>query len=115
MNDTAPAIKNVFVLMLENHSFDNIFAMSGIPGIRAATTQGSNWYCGKEYFVKDRAPWFMTTDPGHEFADVVEQLRGTGYRQPCINMSGFVSNLPLQLPKPRASPMQTTSAMSWRA
>ena len=92
MNDAAPAIKNVFVLMLENHSFDNIFAMSGIPGIRAATTQDSNWYCGKEYFVKDRAPWFMTTDPGHEFADVVEQLRGTGYQQPCINMSGFVSN-----------------------
>jgi phospholipase C len=56
MNDAAPAIKNVFVLMLENHSFDNIFAMSGIPGIRAATTQASNWYCGKEYFVKNRAP-----------------------------------------------------------
>ena len=92
MNDAAPAIKNVFVLMLENHSFDNIFAMSGIPGIRAATAQASNWYCGKEYFVKDHAPWFMTTDPGHEFADVVEQLRGTGYQQPCINMSGFVSN-----------------------
>ena len=32
MNDAAPAIKNVFVLMLENHSFDNIFAMSGIRG-----------------------------------------------------------------------------------
>ena len=38
MNDAAPAIKHVFVLMLENHSFDNIFAMSGILGIRAATT-----------------------------------------------------------------------------
>jgi phospholipase C len=34
---TEPNIKNVFVLMLENHSFDNIFAMSGIPDINAAT------------------------------------------------------------------------------
>ena len=32
-----PKITNVFVLMLENHSFDNMFAMSKIPGIQAAT------------------------------------------------------------------------------
>ena len=50
-----PNISNVFVLMLENHSFDNIFAMSGIPGIRAATLADSNCYCGKQYFVKDGA------------------------------------------------------------
>ncbi len=31
-------IAHVFVLMLENHSFDNMFAFSGIPGIYAATT-----------------------------------------------------------------------------
>ena len=35
-------ITNVFVVMLENHSFDNILAMSGIPGITAATTNNSN-------------------------------------------------------------------------
>jgi phospholipase C len=39
MNNTEPNIKNVFVLMLENHSFDNIFAMSGIQGINTATVQ----------------------------------------------------------------------------
>lgn len=70
----ADAITNVFVLMLENHSFDHIFAMSGIPGIRAATTADSNKYYGQTYFVKDGAPASMTTDPGHEFADVAEQL-----------------------------------------
>jgi len=32
MNDAAPAIKNVFVLMLENHSFDNIFCDVRDPG-----------------------------------------------------------------------------------
>ena len=39
MNDAGPfaSLTNVFVLMLENHSFDNIFAMSGIPGIQAGT------------------------------------------------------------------------------
>ena len=70
----ASAITNVFVLMLENHSFDHIFAMSGIAKIRAATTADSNKYYGQTYFVKDGAPASMTTDPGHEFADVAEQL-----------------------------------------
>lgn len=70
----ASPIKNVFVLMLENHSFDHIFAMSGIPKINSATTKDSNTYGGQTYFVKKGAPPFMTTDPGHEFADVAEQL-----------------------------------------
>ena len=108
-----PNISNVFVLMLENHSFDNIFAMSGIPGIRAATLADSNWYCGKEYFVKDGAPESMPTDPGHEFEDVLEQLTGRenvvpylmhwlqsggkqkhprGLPYPPIDLSGFASN-----------------------
>ena len=71
---TSASITNVFVLMLENHSFDHIFAMSGIPGIRAAMVADSNTYGGNTYFVKNGAPLSMTTDPGHEFDDVVEQL-----------------------------------------
>ena len=72
----APKLTNVFVLMLENHSFDNIFAMSCIPGITAATVKDFNFVEGKKYFVQDGAPWCMTTDPGHEFDDVLEQLCG---------------------------------------
>ena len=72
LNDAG--ITHVFVLMLENHSFDHIFAMSGIKGIEAATTSDSNQYYRQAYFVKDGAPASMTTDPGHEFADVAEQL-----------------------------------------
>src|SRR5215217_888974 len=49
MNNTEPNIKNVFVLMLENHSFDNIFAMSGIQDINVATVQDSNSYQGETY------------------------------------------------------------------
>src|SRR4030095_6353318 len=46
MTKLAPAspITHVFVVMLENHSFDNIFAMSGLKGITAATTTNSNSY-----------------------------------------------------------------------
>ncbi|HEX8393897.1 MAG TPA: alkaline phosphatase family protein [Longimicrobium sp.] len=91
-------ITHVFVVMLENHSFDNIFAMSGIPGITAATTSNSNTYNGNTYYVQSGAPLSMPTDPGHEFLDTVEQLSGAGAvypsggPYPAINNSGFVSN-----------------------
>jgi len=99
-SDKRPAspIKNVFVLMLENHSFDNMLALSGIPGIIAATTSDSNSYNGKTYFVKGDAPSSMPTDPGHEFTDVLEQLAGEGAKYPPhgtyppINNSGFAAN-----------------------
>ena len=85
--------------MLENHSFDNIFATSRIPGITAATVEDFNFVEGKKYFVQDGAPWCMTTDPGHEFDDVLEQLCGydaaqsyQGGAYPTIDNSGFASN-----------------------
>ena len=94
-----PDITNIFVLMLENHSFDNIFAMSGIPGITAATTSDSNFFNGQSYAVSTGAPVTMPTDPGHEFLDVFEQLAGPGavfnpHQQyaPAILNSGFASN-----------------------
>ena len=101
MNQTGPytLADNVFVLMLENHSFDNIFAFSGIPGITAATTANSNSYNGTTYNVGSSAPDSMPTDPGHEFADVVEQLCGQGVSHTPwtpysdnLNNGGFVAN-----------------------
>jgi phospholipase C len=91
-------ISRIFVLMLENHSFDNMFALSGIPGIIAATTSDSNSYNGTTYYVGGGAPSSMPTDPGHEFPDVVEQLGGVGAiypvngPYPTINNSGFAAN-----------------------
>jgi len=91
-------ISRIFVLMLENHSFDNMFALSGIPGIIAATTSDSNSYNGTTYYVSGGAPSSMPTDPGHEFLDVVEQLGGVGATYPVngpyptINNSGFAAN-----------------------
>ena len=102
MRQAGPArkIDNVFVLMLENHSFDNIFAFSGIKDLRVATQADANSHNGKSYAVgPPGAPSSMPTDPGHEFNDVVEQLCGETafhtpwqpYNQPITN-SGFVSN-----------------------
>jgi phospholipase C len=92
-------VTNVFVLMMENHSFDNIFAMSGIAGIRAASVTDKNAYNGQDYSVQDGALANMPTDPGHEFLDVFEQLAGPSavfnpnqqYASAILN-SGFVSN-----------------------
>jgi len=91
-------IQHVFVLMLENRSFDHLFALSGIPGIVAATTANANAYNGSTYAFGDGAPVQMPTDPGHEFADVVEQLCGAGTKfqpgqpYPPVDNSGFVAN-----------------------
>jgi phospholipase C len=84
--------------MLENHSFDNLLALSGIPGIIAATTSDSNSYNGVTYPVRGNAPGNMPTDPGHEFPDVIEQLAGQGTSYPsggpypAIKNSGFAAN-----------------------
>ena len=113
MNDVGPDtnIKNVFVLMLENHSFDNIFAMSGIQGIRVATVEDVNSYCGKNYHVEDDAPPFMTTDPGHEFKDVLEQLCGAdaackykGGAYPAVSNSGFASSYATSISEDTGTP-----------
>jgi phospholipase C len=92
-------IAHVFVLMLENHSFDNIFGRSGIPGIDAARATDKNSYNGRNYPVQRGAPTSMPTDPGHEFLDVFEQTAGAGavfnpsQQYPAtLSMSGFVSN-----------------------
>ena len=91
-------VTNVFVLMLENHSFDNIFARSGIANITKATNDSTNTYGSTTYHVTGPAPTCMPVDPGHEFEDVVEQLCGdgkvfvSGHAYPPINNSGFVAN-----------------------
>ena len=94
-------IKNVFVLMLENHSFDNMFAFSKIPGLTVATTDDFNIYGTPtpiKYNVASPALPSMPTSPGHEFTDVVVQLCGEGKTYPdggpypAIDKSGFVAN-----------------------
>ena len=102
-------ISNVFVLMLENHSFDHILGFSQITGTSAQTGQPtainglngneSNTYNGKTYHTQSPAVDPMPSDPGHEFLDTLEQLCGEGTTNPFpagpyppVNNSGFVAN-----------------------
>jgi phospholipase C len=83
-----PPIQNVFVLMLENRSFDHMLGFSGITGSDAVTGQATlingltgaetNQYAGNSYSVAQPADYAMPVDPGHEFPDVVTQLCGEG-------------------------------------
>jgi phospholipase C len=99
-------IKHLFVLMLENRSFDHMLGHSGITGRDAQTGAPtaidglngteSNSYNGKTYTVSRGAPDTALHDPGHGFTSVLLQLCGEGTRYesgkpyPAINNSGFV-------------------------
>lgn len=92
-------VDHIFVVMLENRSFDHMFAMSGIEGLEVATTENFNLYNNTKYPVQKVAPLSLPTDPGHEFHDTVEQLCGEGKQNdwkpglfPPIDNSGFVAN-----------------------
>src|ERR1044071_431560 len=101
-------IAHVFVLMLENRSFDHMLGFSGISGTDAATGHNtkvnglsgaeSNQFNGQEFKVIRGADFRMPNDPAHEFQDVVHQLSGPGATYPNagqfppINNSGFVAS-----------------------
>src|SRR5215469_8911238 len=101
-------LEHVYVLMLENRSFDHMLGFSEIAGTDAATGQPSaingltgaesNSSNGTSYPVTCGADYVMPTDPSHEFPAVVEQLCGKDARYPHsgpyppINGSGFVAS-----------------------
>jgi phospholipase C len=88
----AANITNVFVLMLENRSFDNMLGFSGIRGTNAVDGTPTainglkggetNSFDGQTYQVGHPALEVMPVDPGHEFLDVVKQLGGEGATYP---------------------------------
>ena len=97
-------IKHVFVLMMENRSFDHLLGFSNIQGIDAITMQPTTIegldpandfnldLNGNKVFVSSPADWVMPHDPGHEFNDVKIQLCGVKGDYPQIDNSGFVAN-----------------------
>lgn len=103
-----PLLKHIFVLMLENRSFDHMLGFSGITGTDAETGQStrvdglsqseSNSLDGTSYKVSQPAGLVMPVDPAHEFQDVLQQLCGAGTtyspggQYPAIDNSGFVAN-----------------------
>lgn len=97
-------IKHIFVVMLENRSFDHMLGLSNIHGIDAVSGQpttidglnaSNDWNLdphGNKVYASSPADWTMPYDPGHEFNDVKEQLCGAGGNYPHINNSGFVTS-----------------------
>ena len=100
------SLDHVFVLMLENRSFDHLFGFSGLTGkdvgtgaqtaVEGLTGNESNIFQGHIYPVQRGADWAMPVDPGHEFPNVLDQLCGPGIPYsapyPPINNSGFVDS-----------------------
>ena len=117
-------VQHVFVLMLENRSFDHVFGLSGLEGIGidgspttingADPSRDSNVdpASGVTFAVGPGADFALKgvdADPGHEFENTVVALCGNGvtyptsHIYPAINNSGFIANYRRQrFPKPRA-------------
>jgi phospholipase C len=106
--DERHRIEHIFVLMLENRSFDHLLGFSGLQGADAETGQPttingldgieSNNFNGHTYPVTRGADLVMPADPGHEFPDILHQLCGInanyprGGPYPPINNSGYVAS-----------------------
>lgn len=101
-------VHHVFVLMLENRSFDHMLgywdgsgndAVTGAPThINGLSGSESNSVDGTPYPVTKGADWRMPLDPLHEFCDVLAQVAGPAAKYdrsgpyPSINMSGFAAD-----------------------
>lgn len=100
-------IEHIYVLMLENRSFDHMLGFSDLEGTDAATGAStringltgseSNTYKNVEYPVTEGADLVMPADPSHEFPAVVQQLCGPdvqyhGGAYPPIDNSGFAAS-----------------------
>jgi phospholipase C len=104
-------IEHVFVLMLENRSFDHMLGLSGLTGVdlqgNSVTADGvavnvnTNFdpSTNTDVSVGSPAGYFLTETekgPGHEFENVVIQLCGAGVAYPpggaypAIHNSGFI-------------------------
>jgi phospholipase C len=101
-------IKHIFVLMMENRSYDHMLGFADLTGNDAATGQPTtadglkgtefNTFAGEKYVVTRGSP-DVTVGPGHDFLPVLEQLCGhaaefpDGGPYPEINNTGYVSDL----------------------
>jgi phospholipase C len=69
------SIEHVFVLMLENRSFNHLFTYSGIPGLTGVDKTKTNKPAkGADIHISNTAPDIAVSDPNHEFEDVDKQI-----------------------------------------
>ncbi|GIH02965.1 phosphoesterase [Rhizocola hellebori] len=102
----ASKIKHVFVLVLENRSFDHMLglvlgagvdAQTGSPTTADGPTDETNVYNGVTYSVRANAPYVLPVDPPHEYADVQLQLTSTAVvdksgKYPPLTLGGYVDS-----------------------
>ena len=133
-----PRIRHVFVLMLENRSFDHMLGFSDIKGRDPVTGEQTsvdglsepaprkNSHGAKVWEARKDAAFSLfelDEDPGHEFDDVLTQLCGLnpdgtlreykpeeGY--PPIDNSGFASSYLLKNEKPGKDPANVMKCYS---
>jgi phospholipase C len=99
----ADRIRHVFVLVLENRSFDHLLGLS--TGAVDGPSDQTNVHGGVTYTVRAGAPFVMPVDPPHEFCDVLLQLTSTPLLgspgddgcdysgvYPPVTLDGFVDN-----------------------
>ena len=102
MTTLSDNIKHIVVLMLENRSFDNVFGYlypdrPDFDGLNSPNAKGNPAPDGTTI-----APWtnpssanastLPTPDPGESFADITQQLFGTGALTAAPQMQGFTAN-----------------------
>ncbi len=80
-NYANPNIKNIFVLMLENRSFDHMLGFSGLNGTNVTPGSGGKTSVtgipdGDPNVTKGGDIKQLTSDPGHNFLDVFQQMTG---------------------------------------
>jgi len=86
-------IEHVVVLMMENHSFDNM--LGWLPNVGELTgTEYNESYDGTPHYTGDykNPPFNTSPGPAHDFQDVNNQVMGKCYPGPKdpVTMSGFV-------------------------
>jgi len=86
-------IENVVVLMMENHSFDNMLGWVKGIGELTGTEKNISSRTGRVHTTGEyRSPSFVTNPcPAHDFTDVTKQVFGESGSD-CPNMSGFVDD-----------------------
>jgi phospholipase C len=88
-------IRHVFVLMLENRSFDHLLGFSGVPGIDPPTPAQAvvDGATGELVAATPTASLAISPDPPHEYQNVVKQLGGEGGSYAAgVTMGGFIDS-----------------------
>lgn len=92
-------IKHLFVLMMENRSFDHLFGFLKAPGYNIEGIDASDLPFNEDsienkiFVTSDAHPTGdLAADPNHHFSAVIEQIYGVPIQEPNQkpNMSGFV-------------------------